>query len=227
MPFFRSTACISFRFRRGRDRSDKSSALSLHRGLSQARILIRSCYLGYLLTLCLLLHTDMKQNSYRFFLDACRHGREHFIAAQLILYERISLRKRLQANTLTKLIHIVDMIHPLPVDDLQKEYALQLTEHLRIREFRLLHLVKLHCLFLQHMLQFILILLISNALLRHRFQRNRPEQGLIQSQQIPVCLVLIVPNQAVYYIFHCIGQHLVNRIAHTLAVQNTASLPHR
>ena len=40
-------------------------------------------------------------------------------------------------DTLTELIHIVDMIHPLAVDHLQQYDTLQLTELLDLREFGL------------------------------------------------------------------------------------------
>ena len=40
-------------------------------------------------------------------------------AAHLVLDKRISLTVSLQTDTLTQLIHIVDVIHPLAVDHLQ------------------------------------------------------------------------------------------------------------
>ena len=43
----------------------------------------------------------------------------------------------LKSDTLTQLIHIVDMIHPLAVDHLQQYDTLQLTELLDLREFGL------------------------------------------------------------------------------------------
>ena len=66
----------------------------------------------------------MKQNPDGFLLNAGCHGREHLITAELILYQRITLGKCLQANTLAQLFHIVDVIHPFAVNDLQKEYTL-------------------------------------------------------------------------------------------------------
>ena len=166
----------------------------------------------------------MHQDPDGFFLDAGRHGREHLVAAQLILYQRISLGKGLQADTLAKLIHIVDMVHPLPVDDLQKEDALQLTQHLRIRELGFLQLIKLHRLFLEHMLQLIPVLLLSDALRRNGLQGNGPKQSLVQAHQIPVRLLLIVSNQAVHHVLHRIRNHLIDSVAHALAIQHPAPL---
>ena len=42
---------------------------------------------------------------------------KHIISGELILYQRISLSKSLKADTLAELIHIINMVHPLTVDD--------------------------------------------------------------------------------------------------------------
>ena len=74
------------------------------------------------------------------------------------------------------------------------------------------------------MLQLCLVLLIGNPLRRNGLQRNGAEQGLIQTDQIPVVLILIVANQAVYHIFNGIGEHLIDGVTHTLAIQYPAAL---
>ena len=76
-------------------------------------------------------------------LDACRHRVKHLIGTHLVLNKRISLTVCLQADTLAQLIHIIDMIHPLAVDHLQKDHALQLTDLFWFRELRFLCLIQL------------------------------------------------------------------------------------
>ena len=87
----------------------------------------------------------MIQQPDRILLNARRHLVKHIKTCHLVLDKRISLSVGLQSDTLTKLIHIIDVIHPLAVDHLQENDALKLTELLRLRELRLLRLIQLHC----------------------------------------------------------------------------------
>ena len=91
-------------------------------------ILICAGHLCDLLTFHLLLYLYVEQQTNRILLDTCAHCIEHLIRAHLVLDKRISLAVSLQSDTLTQLIHIVDVIHPLPVDDFQKNDTLQLTD---------------------------------------------------------------------------------------------------
>ena len=81
-----------------------------------AVIFVRPGYFGYLLTFRFLFHTDVHQNANRILLDAGGHDVEHLVACHLIFYQRISLAVGLESDPLTELIHIVDVVHPFPVD---------------------------------------------------------------------------------------------------------------
>ena len=84
----------------------------------------------------------------RYLPECCCHLIKHVITAHLVLYKRISLAICLQTDTLTKLIHIINMIHPLTVNDFQKNDTLQLTDLLRLRELCFFCLIQLDCLLL-------------------------------------------------------------------------------
>ena len=114
---------------------------SLFRFLRTAVILIGTCYLSYLLSFHLLLDSHMIQKAQGILLDGTDHLIEHVIGGHLILHLRIFLTIGLQSDTLAKLIHIVDMIHPFTVDDFQEDDTLQLAQLLRLGELCLFHLV--------------------------------------------------------------------------------------
>ena len=76
-------------------------------------------------------------------LDGSCHGIEHLVSVHLVLYERITVTVSLKADTLTQLLHIVDVIHPLPVYNLQHNHSLQLTKLLGLRELCLFGFIKL------------------------------------------------------------------------------------
>ena len=67
---------------------------------------------------------DMEQKTYGIFLDAGDHVIKHIKSCHLVFYERISLAVCLKSDTLTQLIHIIDVIHPLAVDHLQEDDTL-------------------------------------------------------------------------------------------------------
>ena len=126
--------------------------LAYLRCLGRRGVAVGSGYLGCRLTLNLLLYTNVEQNADSLLGDRCRHSLEHLVSAHLVLNNRVSLAVSLQANTLTQLVHIINVAHPLVVDHLQKYYALQLTDLLCLLELCLFCLVQLDGLFLQHML---------------------------------------------------------------------------
>ena len=69
----------------------------------------------------------MVQKTDRILLNVLRHFVEHIISDHLIFNLRISLSVSLQADSLTQLVHVVDVIHPLLVDDTKQNHTLQLT----------------------------------------------------------------------------------------------------
>ena len=81
-------------------------------------VLIGACHLGDFFSLYLLLYFDMEEDTDGFLHDIAVHLVEHVVSGDLVLDKRIMLSERLQANALTQLVHIVDVIHPLSVYDL-------------------------------------------------------------------------------------------------------------
>ena len=77
----------------------------------------------------------MEQKTDGILLDGLEHFVKHVVSCHLVLNLRVSLAVCLQADTLAELIHIIDMIHPLLVDNLQKNDTLKLTNLLLLREF--------------------------------------------------------------------------------------------
>ena len=114
----------------------------------------------------------MEQKTDCIFLNCRNHLIEHIKASHLVLNKRISLTVCLKSDTLTQLIHIIDMIHPLTVNHLKKNDTFQFTELLDLRELRLLCLVEKYCLLLQMLLKFLHILHIRDTLLCDRLKRN-------------------------------------------------------
>ena len=94
-------------------------SFSLFRSILRTLVLVGSGYLCHLLTFYLLLDAS---HGYRrrigILLDAGGHVIEHIKSCHLVFYKRISLAVCLKSDTLTQLIHIIDVIHPLAVDDL-------------------------------------------------------------------------------------------------------------
>ena len=114
---------------------------------------------------------NMIQHTNRILLNSVDHVIEHLERSRLVLNNRILLAISDKTNTLTKKFHIIDMIHPLAVDRFQKNYSFQLTKLLCFRELSFLHLIKLHCLFLQLLFDLIFSLTL-NHLSRKRLDRN-------------------------------------------------------
>ena len=126
--------------------------LAYLRCLRRRGVTVGPGYLRCRLSFNLLLYANVEQNTDCLLGDGSRHGLEHLVGIHLILNNRISLAVSLQADTLTQLVHVIDMAHPLVVDHLQKYHTLQLTDLLCILEFSLLRLIQLDGFFLQHVL---------------------------------------------------------------------------
>ena len=97
-------------------------------------IFISSCNLSNLFSFHFLLNPYMIQQTDGVLLNTGDHVIEHIKGTHLIFYLWITLSVSLQTDTLTKLFHIIDVIHPLPVNDFQKYYTLQFTNLFRFRE---------------------------------------------------------------------------------------------
>ena len=77
----------------------------------------------------------MQDRTYRIFLNASCHLIKHLVSDHLVLNLWISLAISLKTDSLTQLIHIINMIHPFCVDHFQENDTLNLTHMLRLRKF--------------------------------------------------------------------------------------------
>ena len=165
----------------------------------------------------------MEEQTDSFLLDILRHLVEHLVTAQLVLNQRILLSVCLQTGSLTKLLHIVDVIHPLAVDDLEQDHTLDLTDRLRLRELCLLALIQLHSLFLELLLETVLLRL-QHAFRRHRLDRHGGKQERVQLVVIPLFKIGVVTDTDIHAVLRDIRDHLVDRVAHALSIQHASSL---
>ena len=161
---------------------------ALDRFLLGRIIAVRARDLGGRLALHLLLTAQVQQSPDRVFLYRGGHVVEHVIARHLVLNQRISLAISLQADALTQLLHVVDVIHPMPVDDLQQDHALYLTHLLGIWEHGLRFLIKLHACLLYQLYEIVrleLLLLLLRQCDRLMERENRPHKG-VELAHIPL-----------------------------------------
>ena len=107
----------------------------------------------------------MVQKADRFFLDIGSHGIEHIVGAHFVFDYRISLSICLQTDSLAQLFHIINMVHPLIVNDFQQNHPFQFTNLFRFRKFRLFQLITLNGFFFQFMLNLILFLPFNSLFL--------------------------------------------------------------
>ena len=166
---------------------------------------------------------DMIQHTYRIFLNRTDHIVEHLKSTHLVFYYRISLAVSYKSNTLTKDLHIIDMIHPLAVDGFQKNYSFKFTQLLCFRELRFLRFVKLHGFLFDQMFDFIFSLAFY-FLCSKRLDRNNRKECCIKLIQIPVNCIYIIRETHVHCTVYNICDHLVDRISHVLTIQNLATL---
>ena len=159
----------------------------------------------------------MHQKPYRIFADILRHLVKHGVARHLIFHQGISLAVGLQPRALTKLIHIVNVSHPLSVDDFQQDHTLQFPDLFGIGELRFLRFVKFYRLALELLFQFVLAGLMQAAF-RHRLQRYDRQKQRIQFIKIPVLHMIVVADRHIHAVLCDIGNHLVDYIPHALAV---------
>ena len=169
----------------------------------------------------------MEQQADRILPDAGHHVIEHVIAGQLVLVQRVAVGVRLQADALAQLIHIVDVVHPLLVDRLEQDNALQLADLVLVVELRFLLPVLLFCLLAQKLLE----LLLRRAALREVslqrdlvVQRDDLAELNVEVDQIPLLRGLLVANQAVNKVVHQRVGHLHHNVAHVVIVQHAAAL---
>ena len=120
----------------------------------------------------------MVQKADRILLNVLRHFVEHIIGDHLVFHLGISLPISLQADSLTQLIHVIDVIHPLLVNDTKQNHSLQLTNLLLRRELGFLLLIELHSRFFQLLLQLVLAESF-HVVLRNFPDRNHRKQELV------------------------------------------------
>ena len=126
--------------------------LTLFRCTDCAVIFVCSGYFCNLFSLHFLLNLNVEQCTDRVFSDCICHFTEHLISCHLVLYQWISLSISLKTDSLTQLIHIIDMIHPSCINHFQKYNTLNFAKLLCLRELCFFVLISLHSTFFQKML---------------------------------------------------------------------------
>ena len=122
----------------------------------------------------------MKQHADRILPDGCCHLIEHIETGKFVFDYRVFAAICLQRNTLSKLCHVIQMRHPLFVDDFQEYDTLDLTEMFRLRKLCFLRFVYLGSLFLDSLFELIQFSGLFLFLGQHnRFHRNNRDQQLI------------------------------------------------
>src|SRR5207302_3989661 len=77
------------------------------------------------------LDLEVEQQPDGFFLDPVHHGAEHVVALALILDQRVALAVAAQADALAQVVHLVQVLAPLAVQDGQDHPPLDLAHDLR------------------------------------------------------------------------------------------------
>ena len=95
------------------------------------------------------LELEVEQVADRLFLDAVHHRVEHVVALPLVLDQRVALRHGAQADALAEVVHLVQVLAPLAVEDRQHDAPLDLAHHVR-RELGLAAVVGLLRVLLHH-----------------------------------------------------------------------------
>ena len=104
--------------------------------------------------------------------DRVIQGIHHIVGDHLIFIDRISLAIRLKSDTLLELFHIVNLIHPLVIDDTKEDDTLNLTEGFCFRELSFLGIVEFLSLVVELLCKIRCLLNIRKGLVRNRLQRN-------------------------------------------------------
>ena len=132
-----------------------------------------------------------------------------------------------QTDTSFKLVHCIDMIHPVAVNVLEKIYSLKLTHSLlRNKGFVMLvqlcsHLCKL-CYKIFLFKSFQLFLVIDKCFLVVLFYEPALER-ISQTLKVPVILVLM--GQVFCHLgFHCLAYHIHDSISEVFSVKHLISL---
>src|SRR5207344_2042045 len=79
------------------------------------------------------LDLEVEQQPDGLFLDPLHHGAEHVVALALILDQRVALAVAAQADALAQVIHLVQVLTPLAVQDGQDHPPLDLAHHFRTK----------------------------------------------------------------------------------------------
>ena len=143
------------------------------------------------------------------------HVIEHVIALVFVFLNRILLTICLKSNTLTELIHIIDMLHPVSVDTSKKKHTLCLTDSFRIREFSFLFFIEVGNLFLYLLEKLCLCTILSHVFTKIKWwQWNDRFEHIIKLSKIPFIRCLIITDYLIYTLFSDVIEILINNITH-------------
>ena len=166
----------------------------------------------------------MEQSTDRSLCDGIRHLTEHIVSLHLILNQRISLSISLKSDSLTELIHIINMIHPTCINYFQQDDTLHFSELFSLRELCFFTFIRLDSTFFQQMLQFLLSHLTAFFFWRKFHLRDHSVKIDLETFNIPFFRINFCRSKTVCHVLHIFGDHTVDRISHTLTIQHTTTL---
>ena len=186
-------------------------------------VLVRSHDLCGGLTFNLLLDPYMVEHAERLFLDHLGHLLEHLEAVHTVLDLRIMLRISRKTDSLAKLFHIIDVIHPSRIDYLKKHDPFEFTHPVftreRLLQFLFLLLIQLPRLLLQIPGKLLLIHGLQLFLLRLPNRDDRSEI-LAESGHVHVLAFLVLAQADPDLPVNHGIDHAHDDAAHIFAVQN-------
>jgi len=155
--------------------------------------------------------------------DVAGHLVEHVIAGHLVFDQGVVLAVGLEADALAELFHVVDVVHPLAVDDLEDDDALEFADGFGFGEFGFLGFVEGDRLLLELLLEAVAGA-FADAAAVDDLEGDGGQKELVELGQVPVIAVDVVADAGVDGGVDEVCDHLEDAVAHALAVEDLAAL---
>ena len=154
----------------------------------------------------------------------CHHSVEHVKALHAVGNDGVVVSIGAERYSLLELVHVVDMLHPLSVHDLQKRNSLHLAHDGR-GELLFLFLISLERGFGGHLDDILLADIVELGKSEVKVVRDgeQPREVLAQSGKVPV-LLLFADKVALHAARHKVLYHLYDVIVQVLALKNLGAL---
>ena len=156
-------------------------------------------------------------------LDLMDHLLEHIVALDLVFHQRIALAVSAEVDALPQHIHVVEMFHPLVVDDAQHDDLFQLA-HDAGGELRFARLVVIVGNLFQRLPQLVAAHGLQLFLLQRAFRRVNPFRVLDQAVQRPFLRIELFVGVLVHLGLDDFLDHIHDALAKLFALQHLAAL---